>query len=339
MAYKAKLTAATDQRNGVIGRSNQRRKVCVLAYDGLRPFEYGLAVEIFFSKNLKLENWYDFQVIAVDDSPITGIGNISIEASTDLTALLHADLIIMPGWRGIDEKIPPALKDTLVEAHGRGVQIASICTGVFVLAQSGLLDGKRATTHWQYLEDLATHFPQIKVDENVPFVDDDHIITSAGATAGIEMCLHIIRGHYGAKIASIVARRLNVDPQYVIDVEDNALMRSQNRIPRLYQGNISPLLDKIRASINEDWGIERMSEVTRSSARTLQRRFKDSTGHSPHMWLTIERVELAKDLLETTPLNIQQIATATGLKTPETFRHHFKRLTGTSPTKFRAKCA
>ena len=202
------------------------------------------------------------------------------------------------------------------------------------MAQCGLLDGKRATTHWQFMDDLCERYPHITIDKNAAFVEDGHVITSGGATFGIDMCLHIVRGDYGAKISSIIARRLNVETQ---DGGAEAIGARQSHMPRLYHGNIALLLDRIRANINEDWGIERMADVTRASARTLQRRFKDATGHSPHMWLTIERVELAKDLLQTTNMNIQQIATATGLKTPETFRHHFKRLAGTSPTKFRAE--
>lgn len=339
MASNAKSAAATVRQNSLVRKPNRKRNVCVLAYNGLRAFEYGIAVEVFYSKNLQLDNWYEFQVIAVDPSPIEGNGHISIDASTDLKSLLQADLIIIPGWRGVDENIPSKLRETLIVAHEQGIKIASICTGVFVLAQCGLLDGKRATTHWQYIDDLCSRHPDIKVDENVAFVEDGHLITSGGSTAGVDMCLHIIRGDYGAKIATIVARRLNVDPQSDVGVDGNGYVNLQSRIPYLYQGNIAPLLDKIRASINEDWGIERMADVTRVSARTLQRRFKDATGHSPHMWLTIERVELTKDLLETTNLNIQQIATATGLKTPETLRHHFKRITGNSPTKFRAGLA
>ena len=319
-------------------RSNMsRRKVCVLAYEGLHAFEYGLAVDVFFSDNLQLGEWYDFQVVGVDPKPINGTGNIVINKSADISALSDADLIIVPGWRGVDDNIPTELRTALIDAHARGVKIATICTGIFVLAQCGLLDGKRATTHWQFIEDLRAKYPKIHVDDKVAFIEDDNLITSGGALLAIDMCLHIVRGDFGAKIANIIARRLNVNVPSDAGNHERQMGRLRSHHPRLYQGSIAQLLDKIRATINEDWEIDRMAGETHASARTLQRRFKSATGYSPHMWLTIERIELAKDLLETTNMNIQKIADVTGLKTPETFRHHFKRITGTSPTKYRAQ--
>ena len=313
--------------------TNKPRRICVLAYDGLCTFEYSLAVEIFALSRPEHENWYDFGVVAVDEGPIRGLGNITVEADTDLSGLLEADLIIIPGWRGADEQIPQALRDTLIEAHKNGTRIASICSGVFVLAQCGLLDGADATTHWRYVDKLRDMYPLIKINPDVLYVDNGLILTSAGSAAGFDLCLHIVRQDYGTAAANAVARRLVV-PAHRDGGQSQFISRP---LPLAYQGNIAPLLDKIRESLDEDWEIERMANEAHTSARTLQRRFKNATGKSPHTWLTMERVELAKDLLETTHLNIQQIADVTGLKTPETFRHHFKRITGASPTKFRSK--
>ncbi len=329
----ANRAAATADQNQVKPNRAHVRKVCVLVYNGLNIFDYGLAVEVFLSSGARLEDWYDFQVIAIDPAPVVGEGNVKIDASGDLAALSNADLILIPGWRGTDEKIPDTLKTALLAAHSTGVKLASICSGVFVLAQCGLLDGKNATTHWHYIEALRKQYPQINIQENTPFVEDDNILSSGGTLSGVNMCLQIVKEDYGDGIADIIARRLSVanTSTGLQNLNASGFMLGPNH------GSISPLMEKIRDSINEEWGIERMAGEAHASARTLQRRFKDATGHSPHMWLTLERIALAKDLLETTHMNIQKIADITGLKTPETFRHHFKRQTGISPTQFRAQ--
>lgn len=344
-------------------QSLRARKVCALVYSGLKAFEYGLIVDVFGSPQLQLGSWYDFQTVEIpsEAAPVTarreplavempikshgakpridGTGFVSVAVTQTLTALSQADLILVPGWHDVKAPVPEPILQALREAHAKGVKIASICSGVFVLAQAGLLDGKRATTHWQNLDALSSQFPSVIVDRNVSFVEDGIVLTSGGVISGVDLCLNIVRQDYGAAIANIMARRLMLPHNRFAANGSNAsepefITRSA---PRLYQGAIAPLLDKIRASINEEWGIERMASESHASARTLQRRFKDATGHSPHTWLTAERVEFAKDLLETTNLSIQQIADLTGLKTPETFRHHFKRLTGESPTRFRGK--
>ncbi len=314
-------------------KDRKGRNVCVLAYDGLCTFEYALAVEIFAMPRPEFGDWYGFHTVAVDAGPIRGLGNIRIEADTDLSPLSRADLIIVPGWRGAKERVPQAVCDALVAAHKGGARIASICSGVFVLAQCGLLDGREATTHWRHVETLRAMYPDININPDVLYVDADRVLTSAGSAAGIDLCLYIIREDFGPAIANQVARRL-VIPAHRSGGQAQFISRP---LPRNYHSNIAPLLDKIRESLDEEWEIDRMAKEAYTSARTLQRRFKRATGHSPHTWLTIERVELAKELLETTHLNIQQITDLAGLKSPETFRHHFKRLTGASPTRFRAK--
>jgi len=311
----------------------ESRHVCILAYDGLCTFEYSLAVEIFALPRPEIQHWYTYETVAVDSGSIRGAGNIVVEGASNIAALENADIIIVPGWRGEKEPVPNELKNALHAAHERGARIASICSGVFVLAQCGLLNGKKATTHWRYTESLRKQFPLIRVDQKVLYIDEGKVLTSAGSAAGLDLCLHIVRSDLGAKTANEVARRLVV-PAFRDGGQAQFVARP---IPTAFYGNIAPLLDVIRESLDEEWEIDRIAKAANTSARTLQRRFKLATGHSPHMWLTNERIELAKDLLETTNLNIQQIADVTGLKTPETFRHHFKRLTGDSPTRFRRK--
>lgn len=348
MASVIAISAAATARHI---RSGKPLKVCVLAYDGLNILEYGLATSVFALTDDAPSKWYDFQTISIDPAPVRAAGNVVVNAGSDLNAFRHADLILIPGWKGMDHKVPSSLYAALNAAHTNGARFGALGAGVYVLAQCGLLDGRRATTHWRDIEAFQLRYPAIKVDTNVMFVEDGNILSSAGGVSGLDMCVHIVRGDYGATISNVVARRLVMPSARPTTGSNEGLNTGREStgddpaqyfsrpLPRAFHGNIAPLLDKVRESIQEDWGIERMARESHSSARTLQRRFKDATGHSPHMWLTIERIEFAKDLLETTGMNIQNIADVTGLKTPETLRHHFKRLTGTSPTRFRAKFA
>jgi AraC family transcriptional activator FtrA len=309
------------------------KKVCILAYDGLCTFEYGIAVEVFSLPRPEIENWYQCTIVGIDPGEIRGMGNVVIDAPRDLSLLEGADLIVVPGWRGVNKPVPEALKQALLEASGRGTRIASICSGVFVLAECGLLGGRTVTTHWHYAKQLADMYPDVELNADVLYIDGGAVLTSAGSASGIDLCLHIVRKDFGAATANLVARRLVVPPHR----EGGQAQFISRPLTENPTGNIAPLLDEIRESLDEEWPIERMAGVAITSVRTLQRRFVAATGLSPHAWVTIERIELVKDILETTDLNIQQVALLTGLKTPETLRHHFKRLTGTSPTKFRSE--
>ncbi|MCF6274282.1 MAG: transcriptional regulator FtrA [Robiginitomaculum sp.] len=309
------------------------KKVCILAYDGLCTFEYSIAVEIFSLERPEFSAWYGCQIVAVDEQPIRGLGNIVIQAGKDLTQLADADLIIIPGWRGVDKMVPPDLKQALIDANQKGIRIASICSGVFVLAECGLLDKHKVTTHWKYVDALSERYPDVSINQDVLYIDSGDILTSAGSAAGIDLCLHIIRTDFGVEYANEVARQLVV-PAHRDGGQAQFILRP---VTHEYRGNVAILLDTIREELGQEWKIGRMAEICNTSPRTLQRRFRVATGLSPHSWITRERVELAKDLLETTDLNIEKIAEITGLKTPETLRHHFKKITGASPTKFRSK--
>ncbi|PHQ68038.1 MAG: AraC family transcriptional regulator [Robiginitomaculum sp.] len=311
----------------------ENKKVCIIAYDGLCTLEYSIAIEIFALPRPEYTPWYDCQIVAADNKPIRGLGNIFIDAEKNLEQLSDADLIIIPGWRGVDRFVPPDLKQALLKANQRGARIASICLGVFVLAACGLLDKHKVATHWKFVDALRERFPDVFVDPNVLYIDSGDILTSAGSAAGIDLCLHIVRTDFGVERANEVARRLVV-PAYKDDGQSQFIVRS---VGREYKGNVAKLMDVIREELGQDWNIGRMADVCNTSPRTLQRKFRDATGLSPHAWITRERVELVKELLETTDLNIEQIAGVAGLKTPETLRHHFKRVTGTCPTKFRSK--
>ena len=187
--------------------------VTVLTYDGLCTFEFGIAVEVFGLARPEFDfPWYEFQVVASESMSIRAAGGIRIEADAGLEALVKARTIIVPGWRDKAERPPEALLNALQQAHERGARCMSICSGVFVLAAAGLLNGKRATTHWQYLPHLKEKYPDIDVEEDVLYVDEGDVITSAGSAAGIDASLHLIRRDFGSQVANSVARRLVMSP-------------------------------------------------------------------------------------------------------------------------------
>ncbi len=194
-------------------RQVSRPQVVVLAYDGLCTFEFGVAVEIFGLPRPELgDEWYRFAVAGIDDGELRATGGIRILTDGGLDLLESADLIVVPGWRGMDAPVPAALREALRRANARGCQLLSICSGVFVLAASGLLNGRKATTHWRYIEALKARYPAIGVVEDVLYQDEGDILTSAGSAAGIDLCLHVVRRDYGMETANSVARRLVIPP-------------------------------------------------------------------------------------------------------------------------------
>jgi AraC family transcriptional activator FtrA len=255
-----------------------------------------------------------------------------------LDCLATAGTIVIPGWAGIDVPVPHAILEALRRAHARGARILSICSGAFVLAATGLLDGRRATTHWRYAEALQRRFPKVGIDANVLYVDEGSILTSAGSAAGLDLCLHLVRRDYGSKIANQVARRLVIPPhreggqaQFLErPVED----RARGAEPR---GSLAVLLDKIRKRPGERWHIADLARLAAMSERTFMRRFRAATGLSPADWVTRARVDAARELLENTGLSIDHIAEQCGLGTPTTLRHHFRKKVGVSPAQYRKR--
>lgn len=303
--------------------------VCILTYNNLCMFEFGIALEVFALPRPELSQWYDYKVIATKIGEINGMGGVSVNASHDLSLLAQATLIVVPGWSG---EVSDTLKEALTNAHASGVRIATICSGVFLPAACGLLNGKQATTHWRYAKKLQQEYPDIKVNPDVLYIDEGLMLTSAGSAAGLDLCLHIVRNDFGHKVANIVARRL-VLPAHREGGQAQFVPRPIIKNNDLF----SPLLDEIRSTLDEDWPIKRMADKAAISSRTLLRRFKDTTGESPLTWVTMERLALARELLETTKLNVNQIANASGFISPELLRHHFKRHYQLSPLRYRSQ--
>lgn len=303
--------------------------VCILAYNNLCMFEFSVALEIFALPRPEFSHWYNHKVVATEQGDIKGIGGVSINATNDLSILSKASLIIVPGWSGEASEL---LKKALIDAHASGVRIATICSGVFLAAACGLLNGKKATTHWCYSQELQAKYPDIVVNSDVLYIDEGSILTSAGSASGIDLCLYIVKKDFGSEAANLVARRL-VLPAHREGGQAQYVPRPLPKNNELF----SPLLDQIRANLNEPWPVERMAEKAFMSSRTLLRRFKDTTGESPLMWVTMERLAFGRELLETTKLNVNQVADASGFTSVELFRHHFKRHFQLSPLRYRAQ--
>lgn len=312
-------------------------RVVVLAYDGLCTFEFGVAVEIFGLPRPEMgETWYRFAVAGVDEGELRATGGIRILADGDLSLLERADLILVPGWRGIDAAVPDALCDALRRASARGCQLLSICSGVFVLAATGLLDRRKATTHWRYIEALKTRYPAIDVVEDVLYQDEGDILTSAGSAAGIDLCLHVVRRDYGMEAANRVARRLVIPPH-----RDGSQTQQLSRpVAQLRESQrLGQLFDFLHQHLALAHTVDSLARRVGMSQRTFLRRFQDATGTTPTRWLLNERLLRAKDYLENSKLSIDSIAEQTGFGQAATLRHHFRQHYALSPVRYRKQFA
>ncbi|THV22261.1 transcriptional regulator FtrA [Peteryoungia ipomoeae] len=311
-------------------------RVVTLAYDGLCTFEFGAAVEVFGLSRPEMGcNWYRHATAAIEPGPLRAAGGLSVTASGDLSLLEEADLIVVPGWRGINEPVPPSLIAALRAAHARGARLMSLCSGVAVLAATGLLDGRRATTHWRYVDAIAARHPAIQLDPDVLYVDEGDMLTAAGSAAGIDLCLHVVRRDFGAEAANSVARRLVVPPHR----EGGQAQFILRPVPEEREGRrLGPLIDWIDANLHREVTLTEMAAQSGMSIRTFQRRFKEMTGASPGDFLLTRRLRHACDLLERkSGISLNDVALAAGFGTPATLRHHFRTRLSTSPAAYRAR--
>ena len=310
------------------------RRVVVLAYDRLCTFEFGCAVELFALDRPELGvDWYRFSTCAVEPGPLRATGGITVAAPYALGTLARADTIVVPGWRDPDERPPEPLLRRLRAAHARGARLCTICSGVFVLAAAGVLDGRTVTTHWRYAERLAACYPAIRVDPGALYIADGNIVTSAGSAAGLDMLLHLVRADYGARIANRVAQRLVIAPHR--EGGQAQFVPRPMPMPTDTGDPLATLLDWVRAHPTQPHTIASMARRAAMSPRTLQRRFDEALGIGPAQWLAQERVAVAKALLEGRDRSIARIAERAGFGSEESLRHHFRRITGTSPSAYR----
>jgi AraC family transcriptional regulator, transcriptional activator FtrA len=324
--------------NKKIAAAAQPSLLAIIAYNELRTFEYAIAAEVFALERPGLGvPWYQTVVVAADAGPMHGIAGVLVQGSAPMSILKQAQTIVIPGWRDIAKPPSAQLLQELSDASQRGARILSICSGAFVLAAAGLLDGRRATTHWLYMDALRELYPQVHVETDQLYVDEGNIITSAGSAAGIDACLHLVRRDFGARVANIVARRMVTAPhreggqaQYV-ETPVNLRHESKRR------ENMGGLLAWAKQHLNEPIGITEMAARVLMSERSFLRHFFDATGLTPGAWLQQERVAHARALLESTALPLEAIGVQCGYVSPETFRSAFKRALGVAPGAYRLR--
>jgi len=312
----------------------RRHRLVVVAYDRVALFELAIAVEVFGLSRPELGvPWYDFAVCSLDSGPLRATGALQVRGSQGLRALATADTIIVPGWRDPSETPPRRLLDALRRAHRRGARVVSICSGVFVLAAAGLLDGKRATTHWRYTDALRARYPSIRVEPDVLYVREGRVFTSAGSAAGIDLCLELVRLDHGAEIANQVARRLVVAPHR----DGGQAQFIAKPLPVQAGHGLARATDWALANLHHPIGVEDLAKAASLSLRTLNRRFQDELGTTPHRWLIHQRVFAAQSQLESTRHGIEEVAESVGFATAQTLRLHFRRVLRTSPNAYRRR--
>jgi transcriptional regulator GlxA family with amidase domain len=309
------------------------RKIAVAVIDGVAPFELGVVCEAFaVDRSAQRLPAYDFSVVAVDPGPVRTPAGFAIEAPHDLGALEAADLIAVPAAAPADRDYAKApLLEALRRAVERGARVMSVCSGAFVLGAAGLLDGRRCTTHWMHAAELQEAYPRAKVDPNVLYVADGPVLTSAGAAAGLDLCLHVIREAHGAAVANAVARRMVVPPHR----DGGQAQYVETPLPPPRIDTLEPVLSWMAAHLEDDMTVEALAARAHMSPRTFARRFRAETGTTPYHWLTGQRVLLAQRLLEETFETVDAVAERAGFGNAAVLRHHFGRWRGTTPQAYR----
>lgn len=325
--------AMPEKRKKMTNSGQPSPLVVVLAYNGLCTFEFGVAVEVFGLPRPEMgDDWYRFAVASIEEGELRATGGIRMVADGDLALLEEASMVIIPGWRGVEEPVPQALCAALRQAHQRGCRLLSICSGVFVLAAAGLLDGRRATTHWRYTARLRDAFPAITVVEDVLYQDEGDILTSAGSAAGIDLSLHVVRRDYGTEAANSVARRLVIPPH-----RDGSQTQQFSRpVARLRESQrLGQLFDYLHQHLALNHSVSSLARRAGMGQRTFLRRFQEATGTTPARWLLNERLIRARDYLENSRLSVDSIAEQTGFACSATLRHHFRQHFALSPAQYR----
>lgn len=319
------MTDATKRRG-----SGRRHLVALVLLDGTTQLELGVAYEVFGTDRRYLTpDWYDLRLVSGADRPVRTEAGLLLETPYGVDSLGEADTIVMLPCA--DDTATARLQDALRAAHARGARIASICTGAFVLAQAGLLDGRRATTHWAHAGRLAAEHPSVEVDPNVLYVEDGGVFTSAGSAAGIDLCLYLVRRDFGTEIANAVARRMVVPPHR----DGGQAQYVDMPLPRCDSDSLAPLLDWTMTRLSEPLTLDDLARQANVSTRTLVRRFQAATGTTPLQWLLTQRVRRAQHLLEQTDEPVERIAALAGFGTAVNLRQHFTRAVGVPPVAYR----
>ncbi|MER5704543.1 helix-turn-helix domain-containing protein [Micromonospora sp. NPDC002296] len=316
------------------GPPETRRTVSVLAYPGMSVFETGIVTEVFGLPRPELGRpWYDLTICAERPGPVPLLGGASLDTPFGLDTFAAAGTVIVPGVPDVTVDPSPDLVAALRLAHRRGARLMSICSGAFALAGTGLLDGRRATTHWRYADELRRRHPAVRVDADVLYVDLGDVLTSAGSAAGLDLCVHVVRQDHGSTVANAVARRLVTAPHrdggqaQFIDAPVGPIAQDGDGVARSMDWALGHLAQPIT--------VETLAARARMSSRSYLRHFARATGSTPIRWLIVQRVRASLAPLETSDWPVERIAGLVGFDSPVTFRYHFGRIMRTSPAAYR----
>lgn len=306
------------------------RRVAILAYDQLSLFEFGCALELFALARPEFSEWYQTDVLALEKSSLASMAGLSVKCSKPFHNLDDYDMLVIPGWSSIKDAPPQQLISAMQSLHKRGGRIVSFCSGAYAVAATGLLNGGKATTHWQYEEDFTARFADIEFVENVLYTDQNRICTSAGSASGLDLGIHIIRQDFGAKIANRVAKRLVISASR----EGGQAQYSEQNISK-EPNRLTSTMDWVRDNLDQNINVQQMADFACLSRRSFDRKFRHSVGYSPKVWLIKQRINLAREYLESSGWSIEIVADKSGFNTAMNLRYHFAKILGVSPQRYR----
>lgn len=308
--------------------------VSVLALDDVIAFDLATAVEVFSRVPLP-DGTNGYRVLVCAATPMVTAGPLRVSTEHGLDALASADTIVIPGRNDVTTDVPADVIAALRRAYQRGARIASICSGAFTLAAAGLLDGRRATTHWVAADLFRDRYPAVELDPDVLYVDDGQILTSAGASAGLDLCLHMVQRDHGSSVAATAAR-LAVAPLHRSGGQAQFIVRNQLPANTIAAPNtLDAVLVWIEQNASAELTLADIASAGAMSIRTLNRRFQSEMGQTPMQWVTGVRVRHAQQLLESTAEGVEKIGRLVGFSSPANFREQFRRLTGVAPQTYR----
>lgn len=307
-------------------------RVVALCFDGVVGFDLTAPAQAFaVAHGPSGSPLYEFSACSLDGAEVRTTSGFGITPADDIGALQRADTIVVPGYVAILAPPPEPALDALRAASARGARLLSVCTGAFALAYAGLLDDRRATTHWGFAEEMATRFPAVTVDPNALYIDEGTVMTSGGISAGIDLCLHVVRKDFGAAAGERVARHMVAAPH-------REGGQAQFFKPELCSagGSLEPTRRWIGERLEQPLDVGAMARHAGVSPRTFARRFREETGTTPLQWLLAQRVLEARRLLEDSDLPVEEVAWRAGFGNAASLRDHFRRATATTPTAYRS---
>jgi transcriptional regulator GlxA family with amidase domain len=306
------------------------KKIVLLAIPGLAPFEFGVVCEVFGIDRSEMGGpSFEFTIATAEPGAVRTSLGFDMMIVSDLSVAADADLVAVPahGVGPVDERYLEVIR----AAAARGAWVMSVCSGAFALAQAGVLDGRRATTHWMHASRLAREYPTIDVDPNVLFVEDGPIVSGAGTAAGIDAALHIVRKELGASAANVIARRMVVPPQR----DGGQAQYIASPIQEHRSDSFALVTEWMLGNLDKELSIDQLARKALMSSRTFARRFRADMGTTPAAWLNRQRIIRAQQLLEQTDLGLETIAQRTGFGSAAVMRHHFLKVLQTTPTAYR----